>query len=130
VRAVRTRAQYEGAQTGTRACRILPADSGAAGSVADSAGTACPFRADMSPRLLPALEEMFMFESPAFAACEGHYELRYTGLFNRGRGFAFPCDATGHVDIDALTEQGRVNYFYARTVVGSELSAPVVQPVR
>jgi hypothetical protein len=67
-----------------------------------------------------------MIESSRFTACETRYELRYTGLFNRGRGFAFPCDVQGHVDIDALTDQGRVNYFYARTVVGVELSAPFV----
>jgi len=67
-----------------------------------------------------------MIESSAFAACETCYELRYTGLFNRGRGFAFPCDVQGHVDIDGLTDHARVNYFYARTVVGAELSAPIV----
>ena len=57
------------------------------------------------------------------------YELRFTGLFNRGRGFAFPCDAQGHVNIDELTERARVNYLFARTVVGSELSPPVVAAV-
>jgi hypothetical protein len=67
-----------------------------------------------------------MIESSAPALCTARYELRFTGLFNRGRGFAFPCDAAGHVDIDDLTETGRVNYFYARTVVGAELSAPIV----
>ena len=70
-----------------------------------------------------------MIESSAFAACETRYELRFTGLFNRGRGFAFPCDVQGHVDIDGLTDHGRDNYFYARTVVGAELSAPTVLPV-
>ena len=56
----------------------------------------------------------------------GHCELRFAGLFNRGRGSAFPCDAQGHVDIDELTERGRENYFYARTVVGAEFAAPIV----
>ena len=63
------------------------------------------------------------------AAFEARYELRFTGLFNRGRGFAFPCDATGHVDIDELTDRGRLNYLYARAVVGQELSAPIVSLV-
>ena len=70
-----------------------------------------------------------MIEPSALAAVEARYELRFTSLFNRGRGFAFPCDAMGHVDIDELSDRGRVNYFYARTVVGAELSAPIVLPV-
>ena len=70
-----------------------------------------------------------MIKSSAFAVCETCYELRFNGLFNRGRGFAFPCDAMGHVDIDLLTDRGRLNYFYARTVVGVEFSPPIVLPV-
>jgi hypothetical protein len=70
-----------------------------------------------------------MAESPTAAAHEGRYELRFTGLINRGRGFSFPCDAAGHVDLDKLTERARTNYLYARTVVGVELFAPVVLPV-
>jgi hypothetical protein len=58
------------------------------------------------------------------------YELRFLGLFNPGRGYAFPCDATGRVDIDSLCERARTNYFYARSVVGRELHAPVTHPVR
>jgi hypothetical protein len=55
------------------------------------------------------------------------YELRFRSLFNEGRGYAFPCDAQGHVDIDALGERARLNYFYARTVIGREFSIPAVQ---
>ena len=71
-----------------------------------------------------------MLESPAFAPFETRHELRFTSLFNRGAGFAFPCDVRGQVDIDALTDRGRVNYFYARAVVGSQLSVPIISPVR
>ena len=53
------------------------------------------------------------------------YELRFAGLFNPGRGYAFPCDANGHVNIDSLGERARANYFYARTVIGREFHAPV-----
>ena len=70
-----------------------------------------------------------MFESVAVAAGETRYELRFAGLFNRGRGYAFPCDAQGRVNIDELTDRGRSNYLFARAVVGTELSAPVVSPV-
>jgi hypothetical protein len=54
------------------------------------------------------------------------YELRFNSLFNPGRGCAFPCDAQGHVDLDALSDQARNAYFYARAVVGRELSLPSV----
>jgi hypothetical protein len=70
-----------------------------------------------------------MIESSALTVRVLGYELRFTGLFNRGRGFAFPCDAEGHVDIDVLTERSRANHFYARKAVGAEVSAPIVLPV-
>ena len=31
------------------------------------------------------------------------YELSFRSLFKEGRGYAFPCDAEGHVDMDELT---------------------------
>jgi hypothetical protein len=55
-----------------------------------------------------------------------HYELRFQSLFNHGRALAFPCDAGGHVDLDALSERARENYFYARAVVGFEYAQPAV----
>ena len=56
------------------------------------------------------------------------FELRFQSLFNQGRAMAFPCDAQGHVDLDALSEIARENYFYARTVVGREYAVPAVIP--
>jgi hypothetical protein len=56
------------------------------------------------------------------------YELRFCSLFDEGRAYAFPCDAAGHVDMDALSERARVNYLYARAVVGREVSLPSVLP--
>lgn len=55
------------------------------------------------------------------------FELRFRSLFNEGRGYAFPCDAAGHVDLDALSEQARNNYFFARALIGRDLASPVVQ---
>jgi hypothetical protein len=55
------------------------------------------------------------------------YEMRFSSLFREGRAYAFPCDADGHVDIDSLSDRARINYLYARTVVGRELSIPAVQ---
>jgi hypothetical protein len=56
-----------------------------------------------------------------------HYELRFQSLFDEGRAFAFFCDEAGHVDIDTLSEQARLNYFYARTVIGREVAMPAVR---
>jgi hypothetical protein len=56
------------------------------------------------------------------------YELRYRSLFHEGRGYAFPCDDAGHVDMDALIETARCNYLFARALVGRDLALPVVQP--
>jgi hypothetical protein len=55
------------------------------------------------------------------------YELRFQSLFRVGRGYSFPCDASGTVDLDALSERARDNYFFARTAIGSEFAMPVVQ---
>lgn len=55
------------------------------------------------------------------------FELRFQSLFNEGRALAFPCDAAGHVDLDALSERARSNYYYARTVIGREFALPAVQ---
>jgi hypothetical protein len=57
----------------------------------------------------------------------GGYELRFQSLFDDGRAFAFPCDATGHVDMDTLSEQALENYLYARAVMGREFSTPAVR---
>jgi hypothetical protein len=61
--------------------------------------------------------------SRAHAPCE----LRFRSLFNPGRGYSFPCDAAGHVDLDALSDRERNSYFYARTAVGREFAMPAVQ---
>jgi hypothetical protein len=57
----------------------------------------------------------------------GLFRLCFRSLFNSGRGYAFPCDGQGQVDIDRLSEQARNNYFYARAMVGRELAAPAVE---
>lgn len=54
------------------------------------------------------------------------YELRFQSLFNEGRALAFPCDAQGRVDMDALSDRARGNYLYARAVVGREFATPAV----
>jgi hypothetical protein len=60
------------------------------------------------------------------ATRQAQFELRYPSLFNEGRGYSFPCDAQGHVEIGDLSERVRTNYFFARMVAGHDLSTPVV----
>ena len=55
------------------------------------------------------------------------YHLCFRSLFHSGRGFSFPCDAQGAVHLDALSERARNNYFYARAMVGRELSPAQVE---
>jgi hypothetical protein len=55
------------------------------------------------------------------------YVLRFESLFREGRGYAFPCDARGRVDIDRMSDRARNNYFFARTVIGREVTLPSVQ---
>lgn len=56
------------------------------------------------------------------------YEIRFQSLFQEGRALIFPCDAEGHVQMDALSERARDNYLYARAVVGREFATPAVLP--
>jgi hypothetical protein len=57
------------------------------------------------------------------------FQLRFRSLFESGRGYAFPCDRAGRVDLDQLSERARNNYLYARAMVGRELAQPAVEAV-
>ena len=70
-----------------------------------------------------------MSHTSTSAASDSRYELLFPCLFRPGRGYAFPCDAKGNVTIDELCDRRRDNYFYARAVVGRELSTPRVRAV-
>ena len=56
------------------------------------------------------------------------YELRFESLFATRIGFFFPCDATGAVDMNALSERARCNYLFARVLVGREFAVPAIEP--
>ncbi|WP_353093612.1 hypothetical protein [Methylibium sp.] len=62
----------------------------------------------------------------SLAAASASYELRFDSMFVAGRGLSFPCDASGCVDLDRLSERARHNYLYARAVVGREFLTPAV----
>ena len=61
------------------------------------------------------------------ATANANHQLCFRSLFHSGRGFAFPCDPRGQVDLDQMSERARNNYFYARAMVGRELSVPAVE---
>jgi len=65
--------------------------------------------------------------SSTHPAASDRYELRFASLFNPGRGYSFPCDERGRVDLDALSDGERHRYLLARAIVGRDLSAPAVQ---
>jgi hypothetical protein len=57
----------------------------------------------------------------------GEFRLCFRSLFSSGRGYAFPCDSEGRVDLDCLSEQARTNYLFARAMVGRDLAVPAVE---
>jgi len=57
---------------------------------------------------------------------QGHHELIFGSLYAHGRGVVVPCDATGNVDIDALTQRMRDTYLGARAMIGREYAYPTV----
>lgn len=56
------------------------------------------------------------------------YELRFRHLVDSGRGFTFPCDHNGHVDLNQLSDRARTDYLFARALVGRDLAVPAVRP--
>ena len=55
------------------------------------------------------------------------YVVRFQSLFHEGRALCFPCDAEGHVNMDALSPVAIENYLFARAMVGREYAAPEVK---
>lgn len=63
-------------------------------------------------------------------AVQASHELLFRSLFVDGRGLAFPCNASGEVSLDDMSERSRTSYFFARSVVGRDYACPVVRPRR
>lgn len=60
--------------------------------------------------------------------CGPGHLIRFASLFREGYELAFPCDTAGHVDLDAMSERARENYFFARAMIGREFATPKVVP--
>ena len=58
-----------------------------------------------------------------------NFQLRYESLHQAGHCLSFPCDEDGDIDIDALPERARLNYFAARAMIGREFAYPVIEVV-
>jgi hypothetical protein len=71
--------------------------------------------------------ENTMSQSQTQQLQKAHYELRFHSLYKPGRGYSVPCDASGRVDMDSLSDSERHQYLYARAIVGHELALPAVQ---
>jgi len=54
------------------------------------------------------------------------YELVYAPIHG-GCGYAFPCNESGAVELNALGQRARGNYLLARTLVGRDFYAPTVR---
>jgi len=64
---------------------------------------------------------------PTTAGQEATFEIHFASLFTAGRGFSFPCDAAGRIDLDGVGEQVRNNYLFARAMVGRDFATPVLR---
>jgi hypothetical protein len=53
------------------------------------------------------------------------YTLVYSSIHGAA-GFAFPCDETGIVEMNALSERCRDDYFLARALVGRNFHPPTI----
>lgn len=64
------------------------------------------------------------------ASPESQYFLLYPAIHQGRRPLAFPCDAKGRVNLDALSEKARLNYFLARMTVGRDYLCPLLDSCR
>ena len=70
-----------------------------------------------------------MFDTPsAIHTAIAAWELRFEPLFAGHRGYVFPCDSQGRVDMNSLSERALQNYLYARAMMGRETAWPRIQP--
>jgi hypothetical protein len=67
--------------------------------------------------------------NPSIRHNDPQFELRFSSLFRPGQALSFPCDATGQVDLDGMSDRLRLNYFYAHTLIGRDFSMPAVLPL-
>jgi hypothetical protein len=55
-----------------------------------------------------------------------HFQLLFRCFLTDGEAFVFPCNASGHVVMDALSERARSSYLFARAMVGRFYAPPQI----
>ena len=58
------------------------------------------------------------------ASSAAPYRIRFEPLSARAHALEFGCDAEGRVEIDALDDRDRNDYFFARALVGRDFARP------
>jgi len=71
-------------------------------------------------------EDTAVHAAPHSSAAQSAFELRFPPLSGTGRALSFPCDASGSVHMDSLSERARNNYLLARALMGREYGWPSV----
>lgn len=65
-------------------------------------------------------------ESRCYPPASEDFEIGFPSLWKPGRGFTFPCNAAGQVELGRLSQGARRSYFRVRTLVGREYASPTV----
>jgi hypothetical protein len=71
-------------------------------------------------------EEIAMPSISHSSAAPSAFELRFPSLSGAGCALSFPCDASGSVHMDSLSERARNNYLLARALMGRDYGWPSV----
>ena len=64
--------------------------------------------------------------SPSALHPGNQFQLWFRPLSEAMRERAFPCDASGTVDLDSLHGADRLDYLFARTLIGRDFGRPTV----
>ena len=56
------------------------------------------------------------------------YLLVFQSVYDVGHRYSFECTKEGVVNLDNLSDKGRNNYYYCKTMVGREFAWPRIEP--
>jgi len=59
-------------------------------------------------------------------ASAASYQIRFASLRTSTPALTFRCDARGNVELDALDEKARLDYLFARALVGRNFARPAI----
>ena len=57
---------------------------------------------------------------------DAQFVVRFRSLDAGREDLKFPCDESGRVNMDSLTERTRINYLFARAMIGLQFGPPAV----